>query len=171
MSALRSAAVEALEQMISLIRTARQASGPSDNLYVDSGLGGHVRHVADHFRAFETGLVTGFIDYNQRRRESELERNASLGLAELQDLQERLQYVDVSFQPVTVESEVSCLQQVSRRCESTYDRELVYLIYHTIHHVAYAALLMKQIGLTPDTMVGNAPATATYLRQNDAITI
>lgn len=171
MSALRSAAVEALDQMNSLILTAKQASGPSDKLYVDSGIGGHVRHVADHFRAFESGLISGFIDYNSRRRESELERNADLGLAELQDLQERLQYVDVSFQSVTVESEVSCLQQDSRRCESTYDRELVYLIYHTIHHVAYAALLLKQIGLTPNAMVGNAPATATYLRQNDAHTV
>ena len=168
MSALRSAAVEALDQMKSLILTARQASGPADNLYSDSGIGSHVRHVADHFRAFESGVMTGVIDYNVRRRECELERNAALGLEELQDLQEKLQFIEVSYQPVTVESEISCLQQVSRRCESTFDRELVYLIYHTIHHVAYAALLLKQIGLSPDATIGNAPATATYLRQSDA---
>lgn len=170
MSALRSAAVEALDQMISLIGTTRQASGPTENLYSDSGIGCHVRHIADHFRAFESGLVTGVIDYDSRRRECELERSATLGLAELQNLREMLQYVEVSFQPVTVESEISCLQQDSRKCESTFDRELVYLIYHTIHHVAYAALLIRQIGLSPDASIGNAPATATYLRRSDAHT-
>ncbi len=170
MSALRSAAIEALDQMNSLIHTTRQASGPAENFYADSGIGGHVRHVADHFRAFEKGLMRGVINYNTRRRESALERDADLGLAEIRDLREKLQYVDVSFQSVTVESEVSCLQQDSRRCESTFDRELVYLIYHTIHHVAYAALLLKQIGLTPDAMIGNAPATATYLRQSHVLT-
>jgi hypothetical protein len=83
MSALRSAAVEALDQMSSLIVMAQKAPGPTANVYADSGLGRHVRHVADHFRAFESGIVTGTIDYNERRRESELEHCVKQGFAEI----------------------------------------------------------------------------------------
>ncbi len=166
MSTLRNSAVEALDQMHSLIVTAMDASGPDNNLYDESGIGCHVRHVADHFRAFENGIDSGVIDYNCRRRDSELERNANLGLEELLELREMLPLTIFSDQRVIVESEISCLHQESRRCDSTFNRELTYLIYHTIHHVAYASLLLKQIGLSPDPDAGLAPATVSYLRQS-----
>lgn len=166
MSTLRSSAVEALDQMHSLIVTAMDASDPDRNFYDESGVGRHVRHVADHFRAFESGIVSGVIDYNCRRRESDLERNASLGLAELQELREWLSSMELGEQRVVVESEISCLHQDNRCCDSTFNRELTYLIYHTIHHVAYASLLLKQLGLSPDPEAGFAPATASYLREN-----
>ncbi len=168
MSALRSAAIEALAQMNSLIVVAQKASNPTANVYADSGVGIHVRHVADHYRAFERGIVNGTIDYNERRRASELEHCAEKGFEEIQDLSENMQIVEASFQTVTVESEISCVQRVNRRCESTFDRELMYLTYHTIHHAAFAALLLRQHGLAPDVSVGYAPATATFMRQNDA---
>ena len=170
LSALRNAVIEALTQMSSLVVVAQKASNPTANVYADSGVGRHVRHVADHFRAFESGIVTGTIDYNERRRESELEQCANLGLAEIQEIRENLKFVQASFQTVSVESEISCIQRDSRLCESTFDRELMYLINHTIHHVAYASLLLQQFGLTPDASLGYAPATATFLRQNGAHT-
>ena len=118
MSALRSATVEALDQMVSLIITAQGASTPTSNVYAESGIGPHVRHVVDHFRALEKGLESGVVDYNIRRRECALELRPDLALAEVKELRDWLQFLESGFQAVTVESEVSCLHQDIRRCES-----------------------------------------------------
>ena len=165
MTTLCRATIEALDQIRSLIATAQSASSAGSNLYAEFGLGCHVRHVADHFRALEAGIESGVVDYNQRRRECALEHNAEAGLTEIRELIEWLVQIDLhAGSVIAIESEISCHRTEMRRCNSTLDRELLHLINHTIHHAAYAALLLRQRGLKPDQSVGYAPATSSYLR-------
>jgi len=170
MTTLRTATIEALDQIRSLIAMVRHASSGTRNCYAETGLGRHVRHVADHFRALEAGIESGVVDYNYRRRESALEYNAEAGLTEILELAAWLMRVDTDAgSAITVESEVSCHQTEIRRCKSTFERELLHLITHTIHHAAYAAMLLRQGGLNPDATVGFAPATSSYLRGTSQI--
>lgn len=168
MSGLRDATIEALDQIRSVILAIEAASGPSGNLYAATGIGPHVRHVLDHFRAFQAGIKSGTVNYNKRRRECALERRSDLALLEIESLVTWLQAVTATAIAVTVESEISCLQTENARFQSNTNRELLYLINHTIHHAAYAALLVRQHGVIPDAGVGYAPATASYLRDGDA---
>ena len=168
MSRLRDATIEALDQIRSLILAVEVASGSSENLYAVSGIGPHVRHVVDHFRAFQSGTKSGAVNYNVRRRECALERRSDLALLEIEGLVTWLQAVKMIEFTVIVESEISCLHMENAQFQSTTNRELLYLINHTIHHAAYAALLVRQYGVTPDARVGYAPTTATYLRDSDA---
>jgi hypothetical protein len=165
MTTLLKATIEALDQIRSLIATVRNASSTTGNCYAEFGLGRHVRHVADHFRALEAGLESGVVDYNHRRREGALEYNAEAGLTEILEITAWLMRVDMSAgSAITIESEISCHRTEIRRCKSTFERELLHLISHTIHHAAYAAMLLRQGSLKPDLSIGFAPATSSYLR-------
>ena len=168
MSRLHEVAIEALNQVASLINSVESSSGTTENLYATSGVGVHVRHVADHFRAFQAGITSGIVDYNVRRRECELERQSDLGLLEIQNLITWLQTAALGEASVTVVSEISCLQTETERFQSNTNRELLYLANHTIHPAAYAALLARQYGVAPAVGVGHAPATASYLRDSGA---
>lgn len=167
MSRLHDVTIEALNQVRSLIDSVESASGASENLYATSGIGAHVRHVADHFRALQEGVTSGTVDYDVRRRECVLERRSDLGMLEIETLITWLQTVASDEVPVTVVSEISCLQTETVQFQSNTNRELLYLINHTIHHAAYAALLARQHGVTPGFDIGYAPATASYLRDGD----
>lgn len=168
MPRLRDATIEALDQIRSLIVAVKQTAGTAENLYATSGIGRHVRHVVDHFLAFQAGMESGIVNYDVRHRNSDMEQHADLGLAEIQKLVLWLQGSAVDETPVEVVSEISCLHDESRQFQSNIRRELLYLINHTIHHAAYAALLARQHGVVPDAGIGLAPATATYLRYDQA---
>jgi len=168
MSRLHDVTIEALNQVRSLIDSVEGTSGASENLYATSGIGVHVRHLADHFRAFQAGVTSGTVDYNVRRRECALERRSDLGLLEIEYLTTWLQTAAFDEVPVIVVSEISCLQTETVQFQSNTNRELLYLINHTIHHAAYAAVLARQHGVNPGLGIGYAPATASYLRDSDA---
>lgn len=168
MSRLRNATIEALDQIRSLIVAVDDASESSENLYATSGIGPHVRHVVDHFRALEEGIKSGTVNYNMRRRESALERQSGLALLEIESLLNWLRELAVTETSILVESEISCLHTENAQFQSNTNRELLYLINHTIHHAAYAALIVRQHGVVVDAGVGYAPATASHLRDSEA---
>lgn len=161
MSGLPDAAADVVEQFRCLVVAVDRASG---DLYSEAGIGRHLRHVIDHFRAFERGLESGIIDYNERSRQSPLEFDVAIALQELARLIGRLRDLPEANVPVTIVSEVCCTSTFNRRLAGTSDRELLFLVQHTVHHLAYAALLARQHGVIPDPWAGIAPATATYLR-------
>ena len=164
MPGLRDATIEALEQMLALIAALQIAARPAENLYGNSGIGKHVRHVVDHFRAFASGFEHGLIDYDVRDRESAIEYCADTGRAEIQKLILWLQTITPSDSFVAIQSEISVLKKENRCFDSTVNRELFYLINHTIHHTAYAALIARQHSIIPSVLIGLAPSTAQYLR-------
>lgn len=169
MSRLHEAAVESLQQVRSIIVAVAKASGPSGNLYAASGIGPHVRHVADHFRALQAGMKSGTVNYDVRRRESALERRSDLARLEIESIISWLQTAIASEIPLSVESEISCSRTERVQFQSNTSRELLYLINHTVHHAAYASLLVRRHGVLADSDVGCAPATASYRRDNNAI--
>jgi len=164
MSRLREGLIDVLGQFRGLILTVEQASSMDLRLYGEIGIGRHVRHVVDHLRQFERGLETGVIDYNRRKRACALEFDPETGLKELERLMLQMQTVPVADESVTVISEVCSLRRLDVRLTSTVQRELLFLQQHSLHHLAYAALLARHHGVAHDPGIGIAPATATWLR-------
>ncbi|WP_026959735.1 hypothetical protein [Aliagarivorans taiwanensis] len=164
MKLLLNATIDTLEQVKQLIGF---ASGPLYNqpsAHSQSGIGRHVRHILDHFWALQLGMEQGVIDYNQRQRDSALEQQPDLALARCQQLIEWLDGQIEQDNPLQVISEISVHEQQNIEVSSLLSRELLYLINHTIHHIAYAKLLGQQLGLQFDAALGLAPSTASYLR-------
>jgi len=165
MSRLRESLIDVLNQFRSLILAVEQASSRDRPLYSEIGIGRHVRHVIDHLRQFELGLEGSVIDYNCRNRACALEFRPEIGLEEIARLLLLVQSVPVTNELVTVISEVSSASRVNVSVTSSIQRELLFLQQHTLHHLAYAALLARHHGVNHDPGVGIAPATATWLRE------
>jgi len=165
MKQLRKATIESIEQTRSLLDAlVRHEAGLE--IYRGAGIGKHVRHIVDHFLVFRDGLASGCIDYNQRNRESEMERNIFIACNALDDLKNWIALTDQldEDRPITIISEVSCEKIVNVKINSFVMRELHYVAYHSIHHLAYCTLLAQQHDITLDPSIGIAPGTATYLR-------
>lgn len=160
---LRKAIDEAIDQVVLLIELSEAVYNQTASL-APSPIGKHVRHIIDHFLAFQSGLATGCVNYNLRHRNSELERNPALALQALDAFTLWLNKASLDSAPIEVISEISVSQQESIRIQSSVHRELVYLINHALHHTAYANLLAKALGIAIPEYIGVAPATASHQR-------
>lgn len=164
-------ALEEARAQITAIFSAMANIAPNERnrLYQDVGIGRHVRHIVDHFNALKNREQTAevsLIDYNQRSRDSEIERDFELGQSVLQSLAQWLAAFDPATlnQAVQVRAEISCSHTENGEFQSTLAREILYLINHTIHHAAYTKLLLSREGLPLPAHIGIAPCTASFLR-------
>lgn len=133
-------------------------------VFCETGVSRHFRHMHDHERAVQNSLNSGVIDYNRRRRNDPGERDIRVAFDTSQRLQQGWLSADLSDRPVVVHSEISVTQSHTLSLQSTLWRELMYMIHHNIHHLAYIKLLLDQQGIRLPEAVGLAPATASHVR-------
>lgn len=168
MKPLLDATIETLDQLRDLI----SALSPQDyNQPCQgslSGVGAHVRHITDHFDAVRNGLARGYINYNDRSRGSNIENNQSLALDKVGEIHQWLEGDGLQDHAIEIETEISVNQTNNVRMPTTLSREICYLINHTVHHLAYARVVAAHFDCHLDKSIGLAPATATYLRQEEA---
>jgi uncharacterized damage-inducible protein DinB len=129
-----------------------------------AGIGQHVRHVLDHYRAFKAGTESGTVDYNLRQRQCAEETSHVEAKQSIDVMMNWLADLNLDNQALDVISEISLVRSQSERLSSNTERELLYLINHSIHHMAYASLLAKTAGVELPRHIGLAPGTATYER-------
>ncbi len=163
MNKLTSANIEAIDQALEVIESLTDAAYQAR---VDgrSQPGAHIRHVLDHYQALRDGFSVGLVDYDCRSRQSEVETNRRIAKQELLDTKQWLQSLSDESQPLKVKSEVSLCECCSVTIDSDTARELLYVLNHTVHHMAYVALLLKFNGVVVNDSIGMAPATATHNR-------
>ncbi|AWB66116.1 hypothetical protein C2869_06530 [Saccharobesus litoralis] len=169
---LLSHAVNVLDQIESCLQVMADLPAEQRKYYAELSLGRHVRHISDHYLAFLSACGgTVFtsepcIDYNTRHRDSPIETDIHLAREHIRALQRKLASIQISVKTkVTVMSEIDCSDMQTYAFSSSIERELLYLINHTIHHAAYMALLAKQKGIYFPENIGVAPSTLTYQRQ------
>jgi uncharacterized damage-inducible protein DinB len=160
---LRNATCEALDQVVALVKLTRHqyTAEPGAGL---SPIGTHIRHIVDHFWALQCGLESQYVDYNRRHRGTRIETDPDMATQALLAL--RTWVLSITRQPVTftVVSETSISREQTAQTTSTLERELIYLINHTVHHIAYTTLLARSLNIDIPEHFGLAPATATHLR-------
>lgn len=164
MKALCDANIEVLEQLKDLIHHCEPIYA-TDTPETPGGIGRHVRHVLDHYRAFRMGMKDRCIDYNLRTRHSLEETEPQAALQQVQLMIDWLTRGDIPAMPINVISEISLQISVNETMPSHSERELLYLINHSIHHMAYAALMARQQSLDIPPHIGLAPGTVSYQRQ------
>jgi hypothetical protein len=169
MKLLRKATLEPLHQT-RLLLDALVKLPAGQRLYEEVGIGTHVRHIIDHFLVLRDGLAVNCVDYNNRNRDSEMERNIFVACNAIDEIKQWIETTDQldKDRPIEILSEVSCQQTVNVSINSNLMRELHYVSYHCIHHLAYCALLAKQNDVEIDPAIGLAPGTASYLRAINA---
>lgn len=164
MKQLHESILEVLDQVKNLITSCDKQVYSNPSQHSLSSIGQHIRHIIDHFVIFETGLKDGVINYNLRSRGNISEKDPSVALQQILELIDWFKNINLDNDPVDVISEVSIAKTQIMTIQSNIARELVYLINHTIHHVAYASLVAKQLDQEVDQNLGIAPSTVTYLK-------
>jgi uncharacterized damage-inducible protein DinB len=173
MQRLRSACVEGLAQISQLLECLSASDYVAITPYSSSTVGAHVRHVLDHFSALRLALIDNHrdvaVNYNRRHRQSLIENDLTAAKHALSDLCNWLASAELTDGPIRVHSEISVETTCDYLFLSTINREILYLINHTVHHAAYMRVIANQLGVDTHNSLGIAPATGSYRRAQLAI--
>ena len=142
-----------------------------------STIGGHVRHVLDHFAAALAGLnasdeagvrerSVGVIDYDHRVRGTSVENSRLAALDAIAEVRARLRAVGdgEGTRPVRVR----VMLHADGRCAelgSTFGRELAFATHHAIHHQAMIAIAARALGVATPAGFDKAPSTVEHEAQ------
>ena len=129
---------------------------------VTGSAGGHVRHSLDHIDSLLAGAKRGELDYDQRRRGTEVETRRSAALDAIERLQARLlDSPPYPEQRLRLRALVSSGPPTVMR--TSVGRELGFVLSHTVHHNALIAVIAKTLGVPVPDRFGYAPSTIAHL--------
>lgn len=136
-----------------------------DDLYVRPhppqsayGIGAHLRHCLDAYDCFLHGLPVGLIDYDCRERQELIATSRAAAMDKIAATMELLQVIPGRSEV----GELQVRQDGADFAPSSLERELQFLLSHTIHHYAIIALLLRWQGVELPADFGVAPSTLAY---------
>ncbi len=122
-------------------------------------IGEHVRHSLDHARALLTLNDGDELTYDARLRGTPVETHPDVAAREIGRVCGDLDHLRVTFDaPIRLH----LVAEAGRRptqLTSTLEREIAFVIQHTIHHCALIALLLERRGIAAPVRFGYAPST------------
>ena len=125
-----------------------------------STIGVHFRHVLEHYSCFIEQWSNGLINYDQRCRDLRLEMDSTYTEKTLLSLCEKLKQLDIDKRPERLQV---CDQPLFHPIDSNLERELLFLLAHTVHHYAMIAAMARLLGKIPKEGFGVAIGTQIYL--------
>ena len=158
--------IEVLDQALALVGAHERPGAPA----YATPVGAHLRHVIEHYEALLSPAEPGRIDYDQRPRDRELERQPAVARARLEALQARLrQWTDLQLDaPLQVRGLGGLAGDFEFAVESSVGRELVFVAGHAVHHYALLQSHCAQHGIFINAQFGRAPATVAHERSAPA---
>lgn len=137
---------------------------------VTSSIGGHIRHNLDHFEALLRGIDSGYLSYDHRDRDPEIERNRFAALRAIGRVEEALLDFPWYRAPRTVHLSVLVSPDApSVMVASSIGRELAFVLSHTIHHNALIGVMVRLLGAAVPTDFGYAPSTLAHQRSRRCV--
>lgn len=133
---------------------------PADGM--SGSIGAQVRHCVDHVAALAGAAGSGRLSYDRRARGTAVERDRVIALATMRDLEARLEAIPAEELQRRVEITMLLTPFDSLTTESTFGRELAFVLSHTTHHHAVIAWMLRELGASAPEGFGLAPATAAH---------
>lgn len=123
-----------------------------------STIGEHIRHILEFYISLYNGYESGIINYDDRKRDHNLQNKRLDAISKIKQIQSTINSNNrLMLLEITDENE--CPQQL----ETSYTRELLYNLDHTIHHMALLRIGIPQISeITLADNFGVAAATVKY---------
>lgn len=136
--------------------------GPAEDF--ERMVGPHLRHVIEHLDLLCQRAVSQALDYDNRPRDAELERQPVRAVARLRQLRQRLlDMPPAQFdQVLTLTGRTGLHGQESFAVMSTVGRELAFMASHTVHHFALLRSHAQRLGWPAPPHFGKAPATVAH---------
>lgn len=135
-----------------------------------ASVGGHYRHVLDHFLCLAAGMASGSVDYDQRGRSRELETNRGQAERMTQLLIQSFRTLSGSRLEESCEVVYTVAYSVDgpEQIQSTFARELAFCVSHAVHHFAIIRLICSHLSVPTNADLGIAPSTLQYRREQAA---
>jgi uncharacterized damage-inducible protein DinB len=131
-------------------------------------VGTHMRHLLDFYGSFFAGLPTGRIDYDNRSRDTNLERDRHAALERLRMIATALDQLAITDGAMPLQARQDSSAEASDPAawgQSSFIREMQALVSHTIHHYALIAVLLRRHGYEPSPDFGVAPSTLLHWKK------
>jgi hypothetical protein len=119
--------------------TSEQYCQPSKILF-DATIGQHVRHIIELFTCLDNGYNTGLVNYENRKRDLNIETNKGLASSLLKSICLQL---DKKNKELILEADYGESSNKYFSIPTNYYREIAYNLEHTIHHMA-----LIRVGIT-----------------------
>ena len=131
-----------------------------------SGIGAHYRHCLDHFTSFLRGTRDGEINFDTRDRDSNMEIDRLFVLEQTQAMLRAVINLDRSLltRSVRITAKVQYASTTSQTAMSTFERELMYVVAHAMHHYALIRVMASLLEIRLPAEFGVAPSTLQHLR-------
>jgi len=153
-----------LSDVVCRLRNAQYVQKPVG--VVDSSVGGHVRHCLDHVRALLDAIATGQLNYDDRKRGTDVEFSRIAACEEIERLLESLR--ELGKDRLNREIALSALMSADGApiaVRTSVGRELAYVLAHTVHHNALVSAMVKTLGGWLPERFGYAPSTLNHERR------
>jgi uncharacterized damage-inducible protein DinB len=96
-------------------------------------LGQHIRHILEFYLELNRSYENGILNYDQRKRDREIETRRVFAIEQLVYILDNLQQED---KPLAITADYDSEPGNSFTVMSNYNRELMYNLEHTVHHMA-----------------------------------
>jgi len=159
-----------LDQCIEVLRRMDDETYATTGADEGSPVGAHFRHVFDHYQVLLGGLGGGRIDYDARRRDPRLERERGYAIDVALGLRNQLGHftAEMGSRPLQVSTRSLADEEEPDWSGSTVQRELQFLVSHTVHHCALIKQILRQNGFETGMEFGLAPSTKGHLQRQAA---
>ncbi len=121
--------------------TEEQYSKPCTTLF-NNTIGQHVRHIIELFQCLEQGYDHSLINYEKRKRDTEIETNKALAASLLKEIHDGLSRPD---RELVLEACYDDLSTTPIRIQTNFFREIAYNLEHTIHHMALIRVGINEV--------------------------
>ena len=127
----------------------------------NASVGGHYRHVLEHFQCLIEGALASVVDYDARRRNQRIENEVTFATIFTCDVSRALKRWDEATlaRPCKTVTSVAYRSDSAAMLDSNVGRELAYCIGHAIHHYAVIRLICSEVGVEVPKDFGYAPST------------
>lgn len=129
------------------------------SLLSKASLGQHTRHIIEFFLELDKGYMAGLVNYDARNRDYDIETQRFVAIENLLNIASRVERPDKAMKLVTEYDPAGSLP-------TSYQRELLYAMEHTIHHMALLRIgvsIITNLSLPED--FGVAASTIKYRNQ------
>ena len=128
--------IDSIEQL-----TTEQYTTPSSMLF-QATIGQHVRHIIELFLCLNKGYATDIVNYEKRNRDLRIETDKAFACDLLFEIAHNLDQPDKSL---LLEANYHETLHDEMIIFTTYYREVLYNLEHTIHHMALIRVGIKEL--------------------------
>jgi len=122
-------------------------------------IGGHYRHVLEHFSSLYSSHTSGVINYDLRERNLDIEENRLAAIKATNEIKDLWS----SINPALYRTEMELVGKLSlsndMKVKTTLEREMVYAIAHAQHHYAIIGVMCSLLECPVGEGFGVAPST------------